>query len=402
MENEVNLPIVLAVSKVSQPIGDFYVGRINARTLLAISYVEIRKFERGTQERIAGIQRERNEGRVNDIKRYVNLEYATFPTSIIIAVNPDCAEIAPYCEDRDDADPNLFKLMLNSYGDKDQEGYIAPNNIAFIIDGQHRVAGLEGLREGKEFDVNISVFVGASDADKAEIFARVNQSQTKVNPSLVVDLASFYDERGPVKFAHEIVLAMNRDPDGPFHDKVKRLGKAEPGKGRIQTLAQATVVEPIVAYITQDPEGERNKRFKGIFSQRRSPTAWERNIFQPFYDNDDDAGVLLCLTNYFGAVKARWPKSWDDAPVGNILNRTTGYSALMKFLRPVYLAKCQQGDILTREACDEIFIGINIEDSELNREVFFPGSSGISSLYKRFVSESGLQERQVSFTPRFE
>lgn len=250
MNDKLVLPVRIPVSRVSQPIGDFYVGCIDARTLVNISYVEIRKFALNTQEKIAGIQRERNEGRVNDIKRYVNLEYATFPTSIIIAVKPECAEIEPYCPDCTEADPKLSMLVLSAYGSPNEEGYVARDNIAFIIDGQHRVAGLEGLNPGREFDVNISVFIGASDADKAEIFARVNQSQTKVNPSLVVDLASFYEERGPVKFAHEIVLAMNRDPNGPFHDKVKRLGKAEPGKGRIQTLAQATVVDPLVAYIT--------------------------------------------------------------------------------------------------------------------------------------------------------
>jgi hypothetical protein len=104
--------------------------------------------------------------------------------------------------------------------------------------------------------------------------------------------------------------------------------------------------------------------------------------------------VFLCLSNYFGAVKARWPNSWDDAPTGNILNRTTGYSALMKFLRPVYLSRCDKGGILTREACDEIFRGIDIKDHELTRETFFPGSSGISTLYKRLLSESGLSDRQ--------
>lgn len=310
-------------------------------------------------------------------------------------MRPECAEISPYSEDSE-SNPNLLNLSLSSYGTKEDEDYVAHNNIAFIIDGQHRVAGLEGLREGKEFDVNISVFIGASDADKAEIFARVNQAQTKVNPSLVVDLASFYEERGPVKFAHEVVLAMNRDPNGPFHDKIKRLGKAEPGKGRIQTLAQATVVEPLVKYITKDPEGERHKRFKGIFTNRRSPNAWKQQIFQPFYDNDDDAGVFLCLTNYFDAVKARWPLSWDDAPTGNILNRTTGYVALMKFLRPVYLSKCSQGEVLTREACDEVFRGINIPDKELTRDFFLPGSSGASKLYKRLLSESGLSDKKES------
>lgn len=93
-------------------------------------------------------------------------------------------------------------------------------------------------------------------------------------------------------------------------------------------------------------------------------------------------------------MKRRWPASWDDAPAGNILNRTTGYSALMKFLRPVYLAKCNMGEVLTQEACDEVFRGINISDLELTRDYFLPGSSGISSLYKRLLSESGLSENQ--------
>jgi len=390
--NDIQVPITIPVSKVSQPIGDFYVGSIDARTLLKIAYVEVRAFNDGRQEKIAGIQRERSEGRINEIKKYVNLEYATFPTSIIIAVSGDCAEITPYCAEKKHVGPQLFNLSLSPYGPPSDEDHIPVEKIAFIIDGQHRLAGLEGLEEGRDFDVNISVFVGASDADKAEIFARVNQAQTKVNQSLVVDLASFYDERGPVKFAHEIILAMNRDPDGPLHDKVKRLGKADPGKGRIQTLAQATVVKPVVDYITNDQEAERNKRYKGFFSSRRTPDAWQRFIFQPFFDEDDDAGVFLCLSNYFGAVKARWPNSWDGAPAGNILNRTTGYAALMRLLRPVYLAHCQKGQILTRAACDQVFGRMNIRDDELTRDSFLPGSSGVSVLYKRLMSEAGINE----------
>lgn len=270
---------------------------------------------------------------------------------------------------------------------------MAVDKIAFIIDGQHRVAGLEGLEDYREFDVNISFFVGASEADKAEIFARVNQAQTKVDQSLVVDLASYYEERGPVKFAHEVVLAMNKDDEGPFHDKVKRLGKADPGKGRIQTLAQATVVKAIVDYITSDPEAERNKRYKGIFRSRRQSDEWSKFIFQPFYDENDDSGLFLCLTNYFSAIKNRWPESWDDAPTGSILNRTTGYAALMRFLRPVYLAHCTKGEILSRRTCEEIFNKISIDDSEFTREVFIPGSSGISSLYRRLIDESGLEKQ---------
>ena len=390
MYDHLDIPIRFPVTKVSQPIGDFYVGRMDARTLVAISYTKIRRFIAGTQDKIAGIQRERSKRRINEIKKYVNLDYATFPTSIIIAVEPECAEVEASSEDAED----LYVLELRPFGNPGDDDHIPLDKIAFIIDGQHRVTGLEGLSTDRAFDVNISVFIGASDADRAEIFARVNQAQTKVNQSLVVDLASFYKERGPVKFAHEVVLALNRDEDGPLFDKVKRLGKADPGKGKIQTLAQATVVKPIVGYITEDPEIERNKRYRGIFSSRRPPDAWKRYIFQPFYDAEDDSGLFLCLTNYFGAVRQRWPVSWDnvDARSGLILNRTTGYAALMRFLRQVYLRNCDNGQILARDSCDDVFGHISIAESELTRETFIPGSSGISALYRELMSEIGWSE----------
>lgn len=406
VRNEVLTPIILPVSKVEQPIGAFYVGRIDARTLTKISFTEIRAFLDDKQEKIAGIQRERSPKRIEDIKKYVNLDYATFPTSIIIAVKPECSRLVNFDpnltpeeaerifaagdEPEVDGSAKVFNLLLNSFGNPDDEDYVPIEKVAFIIDGQHRVAGLEGLEEGRLFDVNISVFVGASDADKAEIFARVNQAQTKVNQSLVVDLASFYEERGPVKFAHEVVLAMNKDEEGPLFNKVKRLGKADPGMGRIQTLAQASVVQPIVDYITSDPEAERNKRFKGIFGSRRKPDEWRRFIFQPFYDEQDDGGMFLCLTNYFAAVKTRWPDVWDDAPPGTILNRTTGYAALMRFLRPVYLNFCSSpGSILSRSDCDKVFARIEVEAADLNRVEYLPGSAGIGKLYRKMMLDMG-------------
>ena len=390
MPKDIEVPIRLPVAKVEQPIGDFYVGRMDARRLLAISYTEIRRFIEGTQDKIAGIQRERSEGRIKQIKQYVNLDYATFPTSIIIAVEPECVEIEAVSDDLED----IFILELSPFGDPTDDDHIPLRKIAFIIDGQHRVAGLEGLVDGREFDVNVSIFVGASDADKAEIFARVNQAQTKVNQSLVVDLASYFEERGPVKFAHEVVLAMNGDEEGPLFDKVKRLGKADPGKGQVQTLAQATVVKPIVDYISANPEAERNRRYRGIFRSRREPNAWRRHIFQPFFDAEDDSGVFLCLSNYFDAVKAHWPEPWDNpsARAGLILNRTTGYAALMRFLRQVYLQYCDEGEVLSGECCEEVFSDIDIADEELTKETFVPGSSGVSALYRRLMSEVGWPE----------
>ena len=69
MRNDIKTPIILPVSKVEQPIGEFYVGTMDARTLTKISYTEIRAFIEGRQDKIAGIQRERSQKRIEEIKK---------------------------------------------------------------------------------------------------------------------------------------------------------------------------------------------------------------------------------------------------------------------------------------------------------------------------------------------
>jgi DGQHR domain-containing protein len=64
---------------------------------------------------------------------------------------------------------------------------IALDQVATIIDGQHRLKGLE--EAGKpEFELPISIFIGADEATEASIFSIVNLAQTKVNKSLAYDL----------------------------------------------------------------------------------------------------------------------------------------------------------------------------------------------------------------------
>ena len=164
---------------ITQPIGTFYVGVIKAQDLVEISYTDIRSMERDLDTYI-GIQRRLSRKRVEDIKKYVETSDATFPTSVIIAVDEDVAiwhSESQELEFRANDDTPFHK-------------------IAKIIDGQHRVDGLKEIGD-RDFELTVSVFVGAALSTQANIFATVNLAQTKVNKSLVYDLFDY--EKEPTK-----------------------------------------------------------------------------------------------------------------------------------------------------------------------------------------------------------
>lgn len=377
--------VEITLLKVTQPIGEFYIGAIDARKLNQITYTEIRRFNEGTQDDLAGIQRERSPKRVKELSDYVNFDYATFPTSVILAIDERSVEITEV-----ERCPGMYSMTIGEFEGDEDEPAIPLSEAAFIIDGQHRLAGLESLDADRSFEVNVSVFVGADMADKAEIFSRVNLAQTKVNRSLVYDLFAYAEKRSPHKTAHEVTLALNSDENGPFYRKIKRLGKATPGLGKIETLAQATVVDGILQYITGEAEKERNRGFLGLPTPKRHEDEWRKFIFQTFYDQDDAVSVFKIITNYFAAVSKKWPGVWFEAESGMILNRTTGYNALMRFLRDAYLSVVDEPRVVSEKEFAEIFAKVKIKQSELSSEIFIPGSSGASALYKQLMSDTGL------------
>ncbi len=376
--------VSLNVLKVDQPIGEFYIGAIRSDVLNRISTVDIRKFDENDPDDIAGIQRTLSKERVKKISQYVNFEYATFPTSIVIAIDERCVTLGPVggCD-------GLFKLTIRPYEGDDEEPGISIDRTAFIIDGQHRLAGLKNLADGKVFEVNVSVFVGADLADKAEIFSTVNLAQTKVNKSLVYDLYTYEKKPSPVKAAHEVTIALNRDPDGPFYRKIKRLGTATPGITN-ETLAQATVVGAILKYLPKDADKEKNKGIFDLFTHREHDEDWRVEIFSPFYRNGDPVSIFNIITNYFGAVQKRWPSAWNDNEKGLILNRTNGYVGLMRLLRDCYNSVTTTPRIVTVEEFYPFFERVDLRDADFNTDNFKPGSSGASALYKA-LSQAALR-----------
>lgn len=268
MTDEFKGELSLAALKVSQPIGTFFISSVKARDLVEISYVDVRRLVQAERdiERFLGIQRPVDKRRIKQIKKYLGGSDATFPTSIIIAVDSRCATFEA-------TNGNCGLLKLSAYQPADDESDDKPipyGQLAKVIDGQHRIASFmnddeEYVHElfGKDdFECNVAVFIGADIADQANIFATVNLAQTKVNKSLVYDLTELAKARSPYKTCHNVAVILDREKSSPLHKRIKRLGVSTPGRKK-ETLTQAGFVEALVDFISNDPITDRNLLLDG-------------------------------------------------------------------------------------------------------------------------------------------
>ena len=82
---EDRISFTLPVLRVQQPIGEFYVGVLNARRLCEITHFDVRRILREREfETYLGIQRPLKESRVKQIELFVETVDACFPTAVIL------------------------------------------------------------------------------------------------------------------------------------------------------------------------------------------------------------------------------------------------------------------------------------------------------------------------------
>lgn len=393
---------------VTQPIGTFYVGAMSARDLVDIAWADIRRIapedvtlgvgrdddsappvigSDSTEdssigdldenyievydqdfEQFLGIQRELSRNRVKQIQQYVRTVDAAFPTGVLLAVSSRQATF--------DEKSSTISIVRHS-------------KAAKVIDGQHRIAGLRDYDGPSQFDVNVAIFIDMDIQDQAMVFATINLTQTKVNKSLAYDLYEFTTTRSPQKSAHDIVRFLNYKENSPFQNKIKMLGTGS-GSG-LETITQATFVDRLLRYISSDPMHDREQLRKGGRLVRARGAARNRQIFRDFFIDERDARIIVILWNYFLAVQSRWPNSWNNVVRGNILNRSTGFSSLMRFLRVAYNSIERPSQVVLMKDFAPIFNGMRVEDGAFTSEEYLPGSSGETKLYRVFVDASGLQ-----------
>lgn len=354
--------ITFKAIEVRQPIGVFYIGAIDAKDLVAISYADIRRMEDRDIEKIVGIQRPLAPKRVKEISQYVETVDATFPTSIILAVDSENKEGG--LNIKFDSEKNALCIRRSE-------------KVAQIIDGQHRIAGLETFKG--EFQLNVAIFVDMDLEDKGTVFATINLQQTRVSKSLAYDLFEYARARSPQKTSHNIAKLFCREEGSPFEGRIKILGTATGGTHEF--LTQAAFVDPLIPLISRDPVSDRDRLKRGKKLDKASGMDVRRLIFRNLFVEGDDAKIARILWNYFKAIAEHWPKAWNSTDQGNILPRTNGFRALMRFLVPAYNSFSRPDGVIKKEEFASVFAKSNLKDADFTRDNYVPGTSGQTTLY---------------------
>lgn len=371
--------------KVTQPIGEFYIGSVSAKDLIQITRADVRRIEKDEKreiERYLGIQRPLSNSRVKELKEYVKTVDACFPTSIIIAVPEKCAKF--------DRNTNVMTLQAyridSDFGDDDEN--IEFEKIASILDGQHRLKGLEEY--GGQFDLNVSIFIEADLEQQAMIFSTVNLAQTKVNKSLAYDLFDLAKSRSPQKTCHDIAVAFSEDSEGPFYKRIKRLGFAHEDSS-LPTITQATFVEALMKNISRKPTKDRSDLIEGKSLDRSEGKELNYTPLRNLFIDEKDLDIAEIISNYFESVKKKWPKAWESNAKGNMLNRTNGFKGLMKVFPKLYLQIVEPGGIPKITDYDKWFSKVSLADSDLTTLSYPPGQAGEAAFAKALTAQMNLK-----------
>jgi len=367
---------------VRQPLGEFYVTSMGSDVVSSIAFADVRRLASSATavEEYLGIQRRLDPERRAEIASYVRTVDATFPTSVVIAIEDE------RCISYDDNNHTLTFFDVES----DEDGpAVQRQEIARILDGQHRLAGLKDAEV--TFDLPVTVFPALDVADEAYIFATVNIAQTKVNTSLAYDLLAYARTRSPEKTCHDIAVTLNSAPESPFEKSIKRLGTATPGVVG-ETLTQATFVKALLPYISRDPLRDREDLRRGNpLSLVKDAKEMRRTPFRNLFIEERDDLITNAFWKYFDSVKRRWPIAWDSKEKGQIIKRTNGFRAFMNVFGDAYYVL---GGNDRKQPNAEDYLGIwsqsSLKDADFSSEVYLPGTSGEKRLTESLRSAIGV------------
>lgn len=313
------------------------------------------------------VQRKVEQSRVNKIADYlINDKEATFPTNIVLGIPIEAIQEQQKKEDIIEIhliEDVFYQVKKSKETGEDTDTYIT------IIDGQHRVRGIEiaidkltkdlqkleekeevksdsyiikkeKLNNLLEIELVVSYFVDKSLEYQAMIFSTINKTQKRVSQDLVYSLFGLSTNDTPYKTALEVVLALNAHKKSPFYKRIKLYG-GNYRKGESPPLSQATMIKNIVALISEtlrESENDKYRKRKDLKNRTNSKFL----PFRDFYVNDQDGMISDCLFFYFNSIRKIYPQFWNYDAVSkpqNIFQSTVGFEALLSLMVEILQAE---------------------------------------------------------------
>lgn len=352
--------MILDFLEINQPIGTFYLSKMSASNISKFTQVNQRSDENSTS-----VQREDSEKRIKEISAYSSDPDATFPTPIIISIY-----------DNSNVEIKDSKIIIHNENKK----------IGEILDGQHRIRGLENSLFISEFEMPIILMFNLTEEEKAYVFSIINSKQTKVSMSLIYDLFSLSKKRSPQKTMHEIARTFNNDKKSPYYNRLKMLGKKEEGQD-LASLSQGTFVNYIIKLISKKPDEDMRK-----IKREEDLIIYNDLPLRGYFINEDDDIIYKILLNCFNGLSKVFHEEWIN-PDSYILSKTTGFGAVIKSFNKLYLIGDKKND-LTEEFFINVFTKFKntlIEkDLELTSE-YFPSSEHTQSKLSKLILSSIIE-----------
>jgi DGQHR domain-containing protein len=309
----------------------FILTSLPAGVLADITYTAVR----GVDSEPGAVQRVLTTRRVASVAEFV-LEGGDFPGSIVLNWQDKLKKL----KDK--------KLHFNT-----------KENLAQIIDGQHRVAGLkEAIKtrnDIRKLEIPVVIYENLPDQQCADIFLSINTEQKSVARSLVYDLYGISSELTSdpaIVRARDIAEHLNENQESPYWDLIKFPGD----KRRRGGIALSSAVSAIKALVSVN----------GSFEQ---------------------VGVkelevqITCLINFFSAIESIYKDQWNERT--NVFQYSAGFTAACLFLQLEVVPYCKNKGSFEKKVIKKAILlkkeGLILQDEVKGQS----GGEAVKIVYKR-------------------
>ncbi|WP_149361072.1 DGQHR domain-containing protein DpdB [Lolliginicoccus suaedae] len=261
-------------------------------------FATVSRIHRNDGGSLTGYQRPEVLSHIRAIRRYVESTDAMLPNSIVVAFDSRVTfEPAIASGAAGYSIPGELVIPVD-------ETLAEEDKPALVVDGQQRSAAIRDA-DVAEFPVAVVGFIANSDDEQRSQFILVNNTKPlpkglihELLPDSIGALPPQYARR---KLPAEVMIRLNRDPEGPFYNKIA-----------MPTSPHGDIKDNTVLKMIE------NSLYDGALYQYRDPRDGSGDVDR----------MVVHLTAFWKMVESTWPVEWLMPPRKSRLTHGVGIQAL--------------------------------------------------------------------------